>query len=65
MAWKTLGNWLSHLEKNNELIRIKEPVEVTYEAGAIADLLVKNEGPAVIFENQFYRTGQYQKYRWQ
>ena len=35
MAWKTLGNWLSHLEQNDELIRIKEPVEVTYEAGAM------------------------------
>ena len=61
MAWRTLGNWLSHLEKNNELIRIKEPVEVTYEAGAIADLLVKNEGPAVIFEKPILQDGSISK----
>ena len=64
MAWKTLGNWLSHLEQNDELIRIKEPVQITYETfGAIADLLVKNEGLLSFLKNRFYRTGQYQRYR--
>ena len=29
---------------------MKKPVDVEYEAGAIADLLVKNDGPAVLFE---------------
>jgi 4-hydroxy-3-polyprenylbenzoate decarboxylase len=29
---------------------MKQPVDVEYEAGAIADLLVKNGGPAVLFE---------------
>ena len=57
MAWKTLGNWLSHLEQKDELIRIKEPVKVEYQAGAIADLLVKNEGPAVIFEKPILMDG--------
>jgi len=32
------------------LLRLKQPVDVEYEAGAIADLLVKNDGPAVLFE---------------
>ena len=50
MAWRTLKRWLNHLEARGELIRITRPVDVTYEAGAIADLLVKNSGPAVIFE---------------
>ena len=50
VAWKTLKRWLDHLEGSGELIRISSPVDVVYEAGAIADLLVKNEGPAVIFE---------------
>ena len=50
MAWRTLKKWLSHLEARGELIRINRPVDVVYEAGAIADLLVKNSGPAVIFE---------------
>mgnify|MGYP003309077126 CR=1 FL=1 len=32
------------------MLRISRPVDVEYEAGAIADLLVKNDGPAVLFE---------------
>ncbi|MDP6869913.1 MAG: UbiD family decarboxylase [Candidatus Poseidoniaceae archaeon] len=50
MAWRSLSNWLSHLEKQNELLRIDEPVDVELEVGAIADRLVKGDGPAVIFE---------------
>ncbi|MCH1588187.1 MAG: UbiD family decarboxylase, partial [Flavobacteriales bacterium] len=41
---------MDHLEGRGELIRITRPVDVVYEAGAIADLLVKNDGPAVVFE---------------
>ena len=50
MAWRTLKRWMTHLEQRGELIRIDRPVDVVYEAGAIADLLVKNDGPAVLFE---------------
>jgi 4-hydroxy-3-polyprenylbenzoate decarboxylase len=50
VAWRTLRNWVDHLEKGGELLRMKRPVDVEYEAGAIADLLVKNDGPAVLFE---------------
>ncbi|MEL0266987.1 MAG: hypothetical protein VW945_05800, partial [Candidatus Poseidoniales archaeon] len=50
MAWKTLRRWMNHLEEQGELLRIDRPVDVVYEAGAIADLLVKNDGPAVLFE---------------
>ncbi len=41
---------MGHLDQRGELLRIKRPVDVVYEAGAIADLLVKNNGPAVLFE---------------
>jgi 4-hydroxy-3-polyprenylbenzoate decarboxylase len=41
---------MGHLDQRGELLRIKRPVDVVYEAGAIADLLVKNDGPAVLFE---------------
>ena len=41
---------MNHLEAGGELLRIDRPVDVVYEAGAIADLLVKNDGPAVLFE---------------
>ena len=40
---------MNHLEERGELLRIDRPVDVVYE-GAIADLLVKNDGPAVLFE---------------
>ena len=50
VAWKTLKRWMGHLESQGEMLRISRPVDVVYEAGAIADLLVKNDGPAVLFE---------------
>ena len=50
VAWKTLKRWMRHLESRGEMLRIARPVDVEYEAGAIADLLVKNDGPAVLFE---------------
>jgi len=50
VAWKTLKRWMGHLESRGEMLRISRPVDVVYEAGAIADLLVKNNGPAVLFE---------------
>ena len=50
MAWRTSKRWLDHLEQRGELLRIARPVDVQFEAGAIADLLVKNDGPAVLFE---------------
>ena len=50
MAWRNSTRWLAHLEQQGELLRISEPVDVELEAGAIADRLVKTNGPAVIFE---------------
>ena len=50
MAWRNSTRWLAHLEKQGELIRITEPVDVELEAGAIADRLVKSNGSAVLFE---------------
>ena len=41
---------MRHLESRGEMLKISRPVDVEYEAGAIADLLVKNNGPAVLFE---------------
>ena len=50
VAWRTSKRWLEHLEQRGEVLRIARPVDVQFEAGAIADLLVKNDGPAVVFE---------------
>ena len=41
---------MNHLEERGELLRIDRPVDVVYEAGAIADLLVKNN--TLIHRNQ-------------
>ena len=50
MAWRNSTRWLAHLEKQGELIRITDPVDVELEAGAIADRLVKSNGSAVLVE---------------
>ena len=50
MGWRRLGRYLRSLEDKADLIRISEPVDCYLEAGCIADKLVKNGGPAVIFE---------------
>ena len=50
VAWRTLRRWVQHLEERGELLRLPGPVDVVHEAGAVADLLVKNNGPAVVFE---------------
>ena len=57
MAWKTLKRWMGHLESRGEMLRISRPVDTVYEAGAIADLLVKNNGPAVLFEKPILADG--------
>ncbi len=51
VAWKNLGRYIDSIERDGEVLRISRPVDVELEAGAIADLLVKTGGPAVIFEN--------------
>ncbi len=61
VAWKTLKRWVNHLESRGEVLRISRPVDVVYEAGAIADLLVKNDGPAVIFEQPVLADGSISK----
>ena len=48
---------MGHLESRGELIRISRPVDVVYEAGAIADLFVKNDGPAILFEQPMLADG--------
>lgn len=57
VAWKTLKRWMGHLESRGEMLRISRPVDTVYEAGAIADLLVKNNGPAVLFEKPILADG--------
>lgn len=49
--YKNLQAFMAELEKQGELIRVKEPVSSDLEITEIADRLVKRGGPAVLFEN--------------
>ncbi|MCX6346160.1 MAG: menaquinone biosynthesis decarboxylase [Armatimonadetes bacterium] len=51
MAYTNLRDYISRLEKANELVRIQHPVSAQLEITAIADRVVKSGGPALLFEN--------------
>tara|TARA_B100001109_G_scaffold106259_1_gene86772 strand:+ start:1537 stop:3399 length:1863 start_codon:yes stop_codon:yes gene_type:complete len=50
MNWGNLTEYVRALEDKGELLRISHPIDLKFEAGCIADYLVKKEGPAVIFD---------------
>ena len=50
MGWSSLGQFIRTLETNGELLRVSHPVDLRFEAGCIADRLVKMGGPAVVFD---------------
>ncbi|HJM67316.1 MAG TPA: UbiD family decarboxylase, partial [Candidatus Thalassarchaeaceae archaeon] len=62
MGWRRLGRYLRSLEDKGDLIRVKHPVDCYLEAGCIADKLVKNGGPAVIFEQPRLKDGTISKF---
>ncbi|MEE3310835.1 MAG: UbiD family decarboxylase [Candidatus Thermoplasmatota archaeon] len=62
MGWRRLGRYLRSLEDKGDLIRVKHPVDCYLEAGCIADKLVKNSGPAVIFEQPRLADGSISKF---
>ena len=51
MQFKNLQQFIDLLEKEGELLRIKEFVNPTLEITEIADRFIKNDGPALLFEN--------------
>ncbi|MCY7410128.1 MAG: menaquinone biosynthesis decarboxylase [Chitinophagales bacterium] len=51
MAYKSLQHFVGVLEKEGELIRIKEFVNPQLEITEIVDRISKNNGPALFFEN--------------
>jgi 4-hydroxy-3-polyprenylbenzoate decarboxylase len=51
MAYKNLQNFISDLEKNNELTRISAEVDSNLEITEITDRISKEHGPALLFEN--------------
>jgi 4-hydroxy-3-polyprenylbenzoate decarboxylase/2,5-furandicarboxylate decarboxylase 1 len=44
-------NFLMVLEQSGELVRIKEPIKIEYEVGALCRQLSDSTGPAVLLEN--------------
>ena len=50
MGWRSLEEFIRALESRGELLRVSHPVDLEFEAGCIADRLVKMGGPAVIFD---------------
>ena len=51
MAYKSLSHFITSLESAGELIRVKEFVSPKLEITEIADRCVKNNGKALLFEN--------------
>ena len=51
MAYKDLRDFINRLEKENEIIMIKEEVDPILEIAEITDRVVKKGGPALFFEN--------------
>ena len=54
MAFKNLWQFINELEAANELIRIKTYVSPDQEIAEITDRIIKNNGPALLFENTGY-----------
>jgi len=50
MGWRSLEEFIRALEIRGELLRVSHPVDLRFEAGCIADRLVKMGGPAVVFD---------------
>ena len=51
MAYKSLAQCVSDLEKHGHLIRIKEEVDPHLEMAAIHLRVYEKQGPALLFEN--------------
>src|SRR2546427_12861739 len=50
MALKDLREFIARLEREGELVRITEPVDVELEIAEITDRVSKSGGPALLFE---------------
>ena len=51
MQYRDLREFINYLEQIGELKRIKEPVSPELEMTALCDMVLKNSGPALLFEN--------------
>ncbi|MBI4320615.1 MAG: UbiD family decarboxylase [Chloroflexi bacterium] len=49
--YKNMREFIDKLEANGELVRVKAPVSIEYEIGAICRKVLDGYGPALLFEN--------------
>jgi 4-hydroxy-3-polyprenylbenzoate decarboxylase len=57
MPYESLQSFLTHLEKNGDLVRIKEPVSTVLEMTEIQTRVIAKGGPAILFENVVTEAG--------
>ncbi len=57
MSYDSLREFLSRLEKDGELVRVREPVSTVLEMTEIQTRLIAEGGPAVIFEKPIKADG--------
>ncbi|MCC2625399.1 MAG: 4-hydroxy-3-polyprenylbenzoate decarboxylase [Burkholderiales bacterium] len=51
MQYRDLRDFIAHLEQIGQLKRVQEPVSPDLEMTAFCDTVLKNDGPAILFEN--------------
>ena len=51
MAYKDLHNFIEKLEQDGDLIRVKTPVSTHLEMTEIQTRVIRDKGPAILFEN--------------
>ena len=51
MVYRGMREWIDRLERENELKRVKTPVDWDLEIGGIVRMICDIGGPAVLFEN--------------
>ena len=57
MAYKSLRDFMAMLEAEGELVRVTEPVSTHLEMTEIQTRLLRNGGPAVLFEKPLMPDG--------
>src|SRR6267154_4310660 len=57
MSYRSLRDFLARLEKDGELVRVREPVSTVLEMTEIQTRLIAEGGPAVIFEKPIKADG--------
>src|SRR5690606_38364255 len=58
MAYKSLRDFIDQLEAAGELVRVSEPVSTVLEMTEIQTRLLRNGGPAVLFEKPVRADGE-------